>query len=208
MTRFSIIIISLLMSACAVHEDTYYRNLEANKHFASLHYLHDVVKIPTLGVVIDFKDTHGFIERSLKSTSYNYGKSIDKSRWHTAAIIIHQISPPRIDFENEKVFFQELKTNLEILRAKNGNNIEFSVTSDKKKGSWCVLYHNKEYLKNQKDAPGKLFIYDRYEYICKHLHRSNIFLNLSYSERYASGEGVSNARVRAEKMLEKINLVK
>jgi len=207
MIRRHLLVLGLLMlSACAGHEDTYYRNTQAIDRLAISppEELRDTVNIPVVGVTIDFQGTNGWTSTKNRTNEFQYFKYIEKDRLHTAVIRVYPVFPPRAEFKDLNDFYNYTKPNLELLRDKNGNDIEFIVSASSEKAPLCTSLHKKTRTKDEKHAPGKLLVHDGYEYICKHPYRPRVFVNLHYSERFALADNIADVQSRAEMMFKRI----
>jgi len=196
----------LVLSACATHEDTYYRNTQAIDRLVipQPEELRDTVKFPVVGVTIDFQGTNGWTSMKNRENQFQFFKYIEKDRLHTAVISVYPVFPPRTLFKDLNDFYNYTKPNFELLRDKNGNDIEFVVSASSEKAPLCASLHKSTRTKDEKHAPGKDLVHDRYEYICKHPNRPSVFVNLHYSERFLITDNIIDVHSRADAMFKRI----
>jgi len=164
----------------------------------------DALNIPGVGVSINFEGTQGWRSIKNKTNEFQYFRYIDRRHIHTAAIRIYPIFPPRTQFESVNDFLNYTKKDLEKLRDKNGNDIEFTVEPSNEKAPLCVAFHRKTLLTDEKNHPGTSLVGEAYEYICKHPNRPRVFINLHYSERFPAVSNVADVQSRANSMLSRI----
>ena len=206
MRKFYILLIFILLTSCTVHEDTYYRNLRANKaaeavqHKTNYKSLDTVQFIKSLGVSINFENISGYRKINYRKNTYAYRKILDNNK-HTAAIVIYPVYPPH-KLTSRENFVNELKKDLLKLKDKQGKDLVFTIESSNGKAPWCVLFHRTAIIKRKGS-----YVYDSYEYICKNPYKKNKYINLGYSESYPYTGGIKDISARFKETMKIINII-
>jgi len=202
--------VNVLLGGCAVHEDTYYRNLEATRQAFGPSKIARTHASPGSsqginGVAVRIPEGENWYIYAQKSDSLEVGTKIDEGR--TVVFAVERVYPPRNTYASTNDFshyvLEAIKNEKTIGRYER-ETLRTDIESTM--GEFCVKFYRVWRYTDTQFGDQPTFYLDEYSHICRHPQNHAAFFTFTLSERYpAFAAKPSDLEYRSDKFFKNIS---